>query len=829
MVYRLMGIAIRLASSAKSKLLFSIISVSLAVGVICSTQIIIQSMKHSFDDEIRDLYGEIDVMVGLQSGKVFEKKQLEKVVAENGILDYSEVLVNPVLGESYYYVGVDDAELSKELYKFTVHLDDDQIVMTQGFADKLSASTGKVVNLPSVNLSRKDWEVAEIIPDIPGISVPDVVIFPIHSLQASLGENGANLVLLNVENGVDTAELLSHMEANLQLPLKSEIVSQTEFVEKNATSLQWTGGILSFLSLAMAVAFIFSNFRLMMLDYLRQLVVLQANGANKRQLFTIIFTQLVLVVVTGGILGVILSIVLVEGFGDLIADILGITIGSITLDLVFMVEQALLAVCLFIVLLLIPIRRAFYRLPLVHMGQASQSEYIKNPKLKKIWFILGLLGVVLQVVGLISFNGPIPLILGGGFLVFISFLAIVPVLFQRMLASLTRLLERWRAREFVISTAYLRTYASQNRLILYLISLSIAVPLLGLSIYGTIKASMIESVEKEYVSDIVLMNQQRGMSTLPLSLEDDVRNIEGVKGFITITTENSINITTQVGKEEDAVQSFTYMRAPLAELQKMGLLPQLDEVNDAVVLTEKYAHKLNLAKGDTIQLVDTEGVINTGASLKVAAILKDDLPGSSGFLYGAYVDINNVILPKDQDYLMTGLVFVKAEAKNDVLVRLQQFKNQYPLLETSEKDSALELAENQINQRYYLLLAISAVSGVFGLMALYNTMAAFYRSRQRELAILVSLGMTRVQTTRLLLLQSSLFSLVAAIIGVIIGVYLSVTFLLALGGREETIVISWVGIYLAIFILLLYSFLVSWLIARHMNSKILIERLRFEQ
>ncbi|MFC3746180.1 ABC transporter permease [Paenibacillus sp. GCM10012306] len=827
MIYRLIGIAIRLASSAKSKLFFSIISVSLAVGVMCSTQIIIQSMNHSFDREIKKLYGEMDVMVGLQSGKVLENGQLEKMVEQRGILDYSKVLVNPVLGESYYYVGVDNTKLSKELYKFTVPLDDNQIVLTQGFADKLSASVGKWVTLPTHNLSQKKWKVAEIIPDIRGISAPDVVIFPMRSLQASLGVDGANLVLLNLEDGVDTNEVLSSIEAKLQLPLKSEIVSQTEFVQKNAANLQWTGGILSFLSLSMAIAFIFSNFRLMMLDYLRQLVILQANGANKRQLLTIILTQLILVVMMGSLLGMILSIGLVKGFGDLIAKALSITTDSITINIFSVVGQATLAVCLFILLLMIPIRRAFYRLPLVHIGEASQAEYIKTPKLKKIWIILGLVGLLLQIYGLIASSGSIPKIVSGGLLVFISFLAIVPVLFQKMLASLTRLLERQRARELVLSTAYLRTYANQNRLILYLISLSIAVPLLGLSIYGTIKANTVERVEKEYVSDIVLMNHKRGMSTLPLSLANDIQNIEGVKGFITITTENSVNIADPLGMSGDPVQSFTYMRAPLAELQKRGLLPPLGEVNDAVVLTKKYVDKLNLAKGDFIQLVDPEGVI-TAKTLKVTAVVKEDLPGSWGFLYGAYVDTNNSMLPTEQDYLLTGLIFVKPGTKDDVLVKLQQFKNQYPLLEASEKDSALALEENQINQRYYLILAIAVVSGVIGLMALYNTLAAFYRSRQRELAILVSLGMSRVQTTRVLLLQTGLFSLMAAIIGVITGVYLSLTVLTVLGGIGETIIISWVGIALGIVFLLAYSFLISWLIARHMNSKILIERLRVE-
>src|SRR5690554_5721937 len=113
MITTLVGISYRILLASKSKIIISVIIVALAIGLVSTVTLLIDKMSSSFQREVKLMYGDTDVMIGFRNEEMFNKNQTKLIENKPEVIDTSYVLVNPILGQDFYYVGVDNSFLSK--------------------------------------------------------------------------------------------------------------------------------------------------------------------------------------------------------------------------------------------------------------------------------------------------------------------------------------------------------------------------------------------------------------------------------------------------------------------------------------------------------------------------------------------------------------------------------------------------------------------------------------------------------------------------------------------------------------------------------------------
>jgi len=182
-----------------------------------------------------------------------------------------------------------------------------------------------------------------------------------------------------------------------------------------------------------------------------------------------------------------------------------------------------------------------------------------------------------------------------------------------------------------------------------------------------------------------------------------------------------------------------------------------DEGNLPVLIGKRFAKTNNMKVGDEVLLrwKDKNGTFDA-TDVTVAEIFNSDVAG---------IDVGSIYMSLDELYRITGLqdvatLFVggkgyetqevdgwKTKSKKELLAGLTAIIN-------SKKASGSIL--------YVLLLAIA-------LLAIFDTQVLAIFRRQKEIGTYVSLGMTRAQVVKLFTVEGGMYSILAAIVALIIG------------------------------------------------------------
>jgi putative ABC transport system permease protein len=234
-------------------------------------------------------------------------------------------------------------------------------------------------------------------------------------------------------------------------------------------------------------------------------------------------------------------------------------------------------------------------------------------------------------------------------------------------------------------------------------------------------------------------------------------------------------------RETDGVKSVTEMRATamLIDGDTKSLSAASDNLADSVDLSFKDGgvdglrdHGLliddNVAKnrnwkvGDTVQATFLNG---TKLDLHVGGIFdRNDMIG--GYLVSLETAADGGTRPVDM------LTFVKLDDgvnTADVRQRLEDGLSGNPAVKLQNRSEYTDSVRAQVNQLLGLIYGMLALAVVIAVLGIVNTLALSVTERTREIGLLRAIGMSRRQLRRMIRLESVVMAIFGAVLGLIVG------------------------------------------------------------
>lgn len=256
--------------------------------------------------------------------------------------------------------------------------------------------------------------------------------------------------------------------------------------------------------------------------------------------------------------------------------------------------------------------------------------------------------------------------------------------------------------------------------------------------------------------------------TIDESVAIDIKNISGVKDTAGILRATA-NVTSLTTANSTSSSNFGPMGFSVSGIDSTKLsLVGIDSVNgtsfsngssNEIILGKSLAQNLNKTVGDNINLFGTDFKI-TG-TYETGSFIQD---------MGAFISLSKLQnLTSNQNKVST--IVVKVNDNANVTQVSQTIQNTYPndLSATTAADQA-----NRINQSLGVIntasWAISLLAIIIGGIGVINTMIMSVFERTREIGVLKAVGWKSSRILAMILGESIVLTLVAAVIGIILGV-----------------------------------------------------------
>ncbi|MCO5997120.1 ABC transporter permease [Actinoallomurus rhizosphaericola] len=578
-------------------------------------------------------------------------------------------------------------------------------------------------------------------------------------------------ITVAARSGVSETVLRDRIQRVLPPP-DYEAITGTKLREENKSQV---ATIMSFIRTALLIfavisifvgAFIiFNTFSMLVAQRSRELALLRAVGASRRQVTRAVLGEATGVGLVGSTVGlgagVGLAVLLQALFNALGADLGG--------GLAFTYKPVLWSYAVGMVVTMaaayFPARRAAGIPPVA----AMHDDVAMPQRSLRIRVVLGspviAAGVVLGGFGL---GGSGAALLGVGLaLVFLGVAMLAPVLARPVVTALGAAYPRVFRTPGRLATQNAlrnprRTAATASALMIGLALVS------GITVMSaSAKASITRQVDASFAADYMVTAAGRVFG--PAEPGRAVRAAAGVEQVTALYAGRFV----AGGK----ARSFVATERPgdLRRAARLSLVSGSTEVGgDGLLVDRPTATSERLQVGSAVGVRFADG---RTASLRVAGIYAENpLIGSRVLALPAYL--------AHTDH-PTGVALMVNVAKADTATRqgVERALGPYPGLKVQDRSDVKRSVQQGVDQFVLLLTALLALSILIAALGIINTLALSVIERTREIGLLRAIGTSRRQTRRMIRLESVLIAVFGAVLGLAIGVVAGIGFQRALRGQ----------------------------------------------
>ncbi|MPY55819.1 ABC transporter permease [Streptomyces spongiae] len=610
--------------------------------------------------------------------------------------------------------------------------------------------------------------------------------------------DAATGISVTAASGVSDAALKQRIEAELGRNTY-EYQTAGEQAESSAASLGGFLDVIKYVMLGFAgiavlvgIFLIVNTFSMLIAQRTRELGLLRALGADRRQVRRSVLTEATLLGLVGSTLGLAAGIGLAFGLISLMGAF-GMNLKSteIVIGWATPVSAYVVGVGVTFVAAYLPARRAAGVSPMAALADAEIAGVGRPLKVRAVvGALVGVAGAAALVGCVVSTEtGSAASLLGLGVVltlvatVIAGPLLVRPVIrvlggaFPALFGSIGRMSQRNALRN------PRRTGATAAAL------------MVGLALVGGMSvasASMTKSfddqIDKTLGADFVVQNQN--FQPFPQEVTDKVRATEGA-GLVVRQRFSPVAVRLPDGKR--------------VETTAAGYDPRLDDVahvtyaegDTAAALADgDMAMDVEFAKDHGVRIGSTipvEFPAGRKAELKVAALTDQDTGdgfGTQGGLYFGFGTMEKYV-PDGQD----SALYVNAASGTSVdqlRSRLEKTLDPYPQVQVRDQADYKELIRNQIAVLLYLVYALLGLAIVIAVLGVVNTLALSVVERTREIGLLRAIGLARRQLRRMIRLESVVIAVFGAVLGLALGLVWGVCIqqVLALQGMKA-LAIPW--------------------------------------
>ena len=818
----------------KLRLLLSALAIVLGVSFVSGAFVLTDSLGRTFDDlfttvsrslavEVRgtvqsDLGSDEDGPSGGNTRRNVPASALETIRKVDGVAEVQPSLFGaavvvgtdgkPVTNNGAPNIGanwVDSTLLTQQrIVEGNPPRAPDEIVLDPAYAERTGHRVGDTVTVLTTT-GQDRFRVAGIMRYADGkasLGGETYVMFTTGTAQRVLDVPGQYTdIQVAARDGVSQAELRDRVAA--ALPAGTEAITGQQFADEQASDIkQGLGFFNTFLLVFAGVALfvgafiIFNTFSILIAQRTRELALMRALGASRRQVTRSVLFESVLVGFVASAVGLVAGIGVALGLKALFNAIGAELPSGPTLVLPRTVIAAFaVGILVTAAAALIPARRAAKIAPVAAMRDAETAD---RPLTRQT--IGGALMLALGAVGMfLGLTGHGLTILGAGTALAFVGIALLSPLVSRPVSRLIGALFARRipgrlGRQNAMRNP--RRTASTAAALMIGLALVAAVGVLGSSLKGSVRTVINGALGADFVLDsqtsgiseqtMTALRQQSGVAQVDGLRFDGVR-INGDRTSAIATSPAAIGSTVSLQRKQGSVSG----------LRSDGVL-----VSDKVV-TDKGWHV-----GDKLNVAFRDG---SSTSLAITGTYADNQ------LVGNYVLDQSAAAHFHEGKLYAVALVKMAPGADRGTVRqeLDAAIKPFPNVELQDRGEFVKQQTDQINQVVQILSLLLALSVLIAVLGIVNTLALSVLERTRELGLLRAVGMSRRQVKRMIRVESVVIAVFGGLLGLVVGGIFGVALQRALRNQGVTELSFPVG-QLAIYLLLapLAGVIAAWLPAR---------------
>lgn len=782
----------------KLRVLATSLAVLIGVAFMAGTMVLTDTMGRSFDELFEDLYAGTDAVV--RSEPTFENTDpfggaararvddalVREVAAIDGVAHAfgdmqgfaqivgrdGEPIGNPGMGAPTFGIAWPDLDVLNplELAEGRAPANGDEAVIDVGSAEAGGLGVGDTATVLTaqgpaaitiVGLAR--WTDA----DSPlGASITAFV--PAYA-QTLISEPGkVRQVLVVAEGGISQREIRDRVAA--QVPYGIEVVTGAQITAEDQSLARQALGFFGSFMLTFALVALFvgsfiihNTFSILVAQRNREMALLRAIGASRRQVLGSLLIEAVVVGLIASILGLVAGVGVAFLLKELLAVVgLDVPAAGVVVSTRTILAAFLAGVVVTVAAAVLPARRASRIPPVAAMSDVAFTAIDRRRLRVVAGLAITVAAAVVLVVGLRRGEAAtLPIVGVGAAALFLGVASLGPVVVGPVTRALAVPLPR--ARGMVGTLARENSLRSPKRTASTAAALMIGVGLVGFItiVAASAKASLEDTIDRSFRGDFVVDSGTFGFGGFGPDLAPRLAALPEVAA----ATPARI---AQVEIEESALYILGVDASSVDDILDVGVvdgsLADLDV--GSIAVWEDRADDAGWEVGDTIEVRFAE----TGPqSLRVGAIYANRELVGAAFAVDVAVFDANVGLPLDVAiYLAAAPGFAPEEVRAAVEALTDDHPNASVLDLTEYKD----LQAATFDQLLGLVFVLLALAILIALLGIANTLALSVLERTRELGLLRAVGMSRRQVRSMVRWEA----VVIAVFGSLLGTGISLFF-----------------------------------------------------
>jgi putative ABC transport system permease protein len=781
----------------KLRLLLTAFSIVIGIAFVAGTYVLTDTMDRAFDELFATTTADIDVVVRATSafepgaagnpggsGNVSRISVPASVLttvqevpgvgsAYGGVLGYAQ-MVDPVTDEAIGgfgppTMGVNWQEGSSVLVlrRGEPPSAGDQVVIDAGTADAHDLTVGDRVNILFEG-PPGDFTISGIagFGDADNLGGATLAAFETETAQRVLGREGVfDEISVEAEEGVTPSALAARIGA--VLPDRVEAITATTAADEQAEALQEGLGffrifllVFAFISLFVGAFIIFNTFSIIVAQRTRELALLRALGASRRQVMTSVIAEAFLIGLIASIVGIFVGIGVALGIQWLL-EAFGIDLPSTSMQLRprTIVVSLVVGTLVTVTAAVFPARRASRVAPVEALRDVQQQEVGRGlGRRAAIGTVVLGVGIVGVLYGLFALPANAASIVGfGAAATFIGVAALSPLL-ARPLAS-------WIGaplRALGVQGKLGRENAKRNprRTASTAAALMIGLGLVSMVaiLSASLKASFDRALQSTLKADFTLATSSFVMFSPDVAAR--VRELPEVGA----TSEFRPGVF-----RVDGATSFLTAVEPstIAQVAELGITEGSTEAlgADTVLVFEDVAADEGWRVGDALP---AEFATVGDRPLEIVGIYSESLLVQSDYVIA--LETYEDVFPEQLDsiVLIKGAEGVPTDDVERAVTRaVEPFSN----IDVQDQAEFREQQAGFIDQLLGLVTALLAMAILIALFGIVNTLGLSIFERTRELGLLRAVGMGRRQVRWMIRWESVIIAVIGAVLGIAIGVF----------------------------------------------------------
>ena len=549
--------------------------------------------------------------------------------------------------------------------------------------------------------------------------------------------------------------------------------------------------LLVFAAVAMIVGtfLIINTFSILVAQRSRELALLRAMGASRRQVTRSVLAEAFVIGVVGSTVGIGAGYLLALGlralFGLIGLDISG---SEFTIQLRTVLVSYAVGVVVTMVAAYLPARRASHIPPVAAMRDDVALPEASLHRRMLVGAVMVPAGIGLMVLGFAGDGSTGLSMIGGGMLLILIAVSLMsPVLGKPLIHVLGRVYRRLFGTVGQLATQNSmrnprRTAATASALMIGL-TLVALMSVLGRSASASTDAAIEEILTSQYVVSNVIG------APFSTNIAEQIREVEGIA---------TVSQFRQAFAEANGSSAFVGAADPaqLAEaLQFPMVAGALSILKPGTVIVDTAT-----ADREGHQVGDTIAMKFQGATLDLQVV---GIFGNVGAVPANYLVTFDTLEKGGLDPLDSILFITKEDTADVATIRagVDKITKDLPTVTLKDPNEFANEQKGQINFFLNIIYALLGLAVIIAILGIVNTLALSVIERTREIGLLRAVGLSRRQLRRMVRLESVVVAVLGAVLGVVMGIVFGVALQRAIADQGiDVLSIPW--LQLAVFVVL---------------------------